>query len=692
MVRVHTYAIASRPAGRTMFQAPMAHLRTLLLAALLLTAQVHSGETVAPRLLLVPTFSACGVTMLAPLQVKACRMVWRPVGGPDWHPTWPAVRDEASGAYRTSLVGLAEDQEIEVAADLTLEDGSATRATAVCRTWTSTPPVARSIPLSDLVRDGVLRLEGLHGSATAWIRIDGGGATIDAGNLAEAAVTVHDSSYLLIEDVVVRGGTRHGVEIAKGSHHVRLANADIAGWGRVGEQCADGKIRVKGDPKPINFDAGVHLDGTSEVVVERCWIHDPRGRANAWKGPTWTFTHPEGPQGLFVRCKGGTVVRWNDLTGTQEHRWNDAIEGKGNGSVDGSFARDADIHGNLLMGGNDDGIELDGGQSNVRFWGNRIEATFCGISTAPNLLGPSWIFRNLVAELGDDRGRVGAAVKNGGGTTWTRGTTFFLHNTMMVRGRGIAGVGYGKGAKNDADRKRFIGVSRNNLLVSVGTRPGISDPVGDPRCDFDHDLLASTATPDGAGILEAAAGQESHGLIAAARLVAPECGDYRLQPDSPGCGLGDPLTIATGFAPLPQSGSSPDPGAASSAGNPLFPERPLALRADRTQILASGSTVELVRVSLPADATVQRLRICWPQACTWLEATTEAGATQAELAPGGELTVRITIRGEALPAGGIAVAAVLLRRPDGLSLPITVHVRQPAATVEPALPAPVPQP
>ena len=50
----------------------------------------------------------------------------------------------------------------------------------------------------------------------------------------------------------------------------------------------------------------------------------------------------------------------------ESYRWNDAIEGGGNFHVDGGFNRDADIYGNLMCFANDDAVEIDGGQTNVR--------------------------------------------------------------------------------------------------------------------------------------------------------------------------------------------------------------------------------------------------------------------------------------------------------------------------------------
>ena len=67
--------------------------------------------------------------------------------------------------------------------------------------------------------------------------------------------------------------------------------------------------------------------------------------------------------------------------------------------------------------GEDDGMEIDGGQLNSRVYQNRIERFYCGVSLAPNQTGPSYLFRNLIVNLGttyNDRNYT--ALKIGGST------------------------------------------------------------------------------------------------------------------------------------------------------------------------------------------------------------------------------------------------------------------------------------
>lgn len=45
------------------------------------------------------------------------------------------------------------------------------------------------------------------------------------------------------------------------------------------------------------------------------------------------------------------------------------------------------------------------------YFDNRMEQTYCGISTAPNRKGPSYIFNNVIWNQGNSMGFVGNAIK-----------------------------------------------------------------------------------------------------------------------------------------------------------------------------------------------------------------------------------------------------------------------------------------
>jgi hypothetical protein len=126
------------------------------------------------------------------------------------------------------------------------------------------------------------------------------------------------------------------------------------------------------------------------VTVQRNKMHDPRYSANSWSDG-----HPAGPQGItFSYCGGNHVLRWNEITGGSKHL-NDGMGGEDNFSTTGFPNRDSDIYGNSIQNTWDDAIESEGGNANVRIWGNYLNNTATGVATTATAIGPVYIFRNV---------------------------------------------------------------------------------------------------------------------------------------------------------------------------------------------------------------------------------------------------------------------------------------------------------
>ncbi len=358
---------------------------------------------------------------------------------------------------------------------------------------------------------------------------------------------------------------------------------------------------------------------------------------------------------MAIRAHGGTVLRWNDCIGSATHRWNDAIEGKDNGDPDGGFDRDADIYGNYIAFANDDGIELDGGQCNVRFYGNLVQGTYCGISTAPNVRGPCYIYGNVVANLCDERGKNGAVVKNGGSSR-SPGTTYFYHNTCWTDGSGMAGVGFG----SDPDRERFIGVTRNNIYAV--TRSGIRDSIMPAGCDYDYDLFAKFSGGGGRGIEGKAVG--THMLVADAGYVDAPAGDFRLDTSSKARGSGARIP---GFAAI-WPGDQPDRGALGGPGAPqVVPWRPVAVRAVPAVLRFTGAAVQPLAVQVESAASANLpFTIRRNDAADWFTVVPARGI----LAKGRRLELKVVlndrVRRDKLVPGAFTIAC------GGSSIPVTV--------------------
>jgi hypothetical protein len=129
------------------------------------------------------------------------------------------------------------------------------------------------------------------------------------------------------------------------------------------------------------------------------------------------------------------VIRYNEFGTDNDHRFNDIVAGNANFSWRGFPNRDSDIYGNKLNYCWDDGIEAEGGNCNVRIWGNYLTECYTGIATAATSVGPIYVFRNIYdvrarvegrnseygpfAKLGDNHPRYGG------------GRRYFFHNTLL---------------------------------------------------------------------------------------------------------------------------------------------------------------------------------------------------------------------------------------------------------------------
>lgn len=652
---------------------------TLLLlccSAAVLQAESRSGRTEdKPACTVAPTFESCSYYVPCERGTE-CKVSFRKRGTADWHEAFAPYYDDSLKECRGSLVRLSENTAYDLRIRLSGKGRKTRTLHETFTTWTSAPPIERTIPISRFQpdADGSLVIRGLQGTADGWIRIVGD-VPVHGGDTREAALEVDDCRYLLFEHLLVSGGFRHGIKTNERVENVRFVNCEVTQWGRKSvRQNRDGHYLDR-DGKMINNDGGITVYRSKNVVIERCYIHDPAGYTNPWngtielgefKGQNYTFTHPQGPNAVYVmQADGGLVLRYNDLIGSQTHRYNDPVEGWENRSETGGLAKDADVYGNVLAFGQDDAIELDGGQCNIRIFDNRMEQTYCGISTAPNRKGPSYIFRNVIWNQGNSRGFVGNAIKNGGGDTFTRGMQYLFNNTIIHAGGGMAGVGYGK----DPNRELFNAYLRNNIIYSLiavdnPVRKGynIYDPHCNPHCDFDYDFLGNAHEPGQKGEIVAVAGSEQHAVYGAPAFVDPERGLLTLAPSDKGIDKGcEIVNFTDGYA-----GKAPDMGALEY-GTPeqLFPRRPVDMTADRYFVRLSGEKAETITVKIGDMEACGFLVRMSEDMKPWLHVSPSAD----EIRSGDTITLTLQVAGDATYKKN---GMILFRLDNGFSIPITV--------------------
>ncbi|NVK56113.1 MAG: right-handed parallel beta-helix repeat-containing protein [Alteromonadaceae bacterium] len=397
----------------------------------------------------VPLINSASITIYNREDSQQAKLRFKEANSDDWQEGLPLYWEPVFGALSGSIVHLQSDTKYNVHVEI-VEDGSLVEEFDYeFTTRPNSPPINPNLVfrLSDIYSGGQLNLEELNisGEADGWAKIIGDENTpVIANENDDYAINIGNSRYVMLEGVTVKGGKRHGI-YSRNTHHIWIKNCDVSGWGRTPTHFKNGiGFENKESYYPINYDAGIALSRTGIVVVEGCKVHSPNGTANHWG-----YGHPKGPTAMLILAKlynpqfrGQYIIRNNRFFGSNEHRFNDVIESRINGRITGGFIRDSAIHDNYFGYANDDGIELDGGQSNVLFYNNEIEQAFCGVSAVPNMLGPSYIFNNYIHNLGDERDKNWAAIKLGGLYTRPAGIVNVFNNLVVTGSNGLAQGGF----------------------------------------------------------------------------------------------------------------------------------------------------------------------------------------------------------------------------------------------------------
>jgi hypothetical protein len=186
------------------------------------------------------------------------------------------------------------------------------------------------------------------------------------------------------------------------------------------------------------------------IVVQGNRIHDPRVGSHPWVSSKLGKKHPKGPLGvMFNRCGRNHVIRYNDISSSNGHHYEDGIGGADNFSAAGFPWADSDIYGNRIANVYDDGIEAEGANRNVRIWANHLERVMVGIANAATTTGPLYVWGNVGERMGGmhdpeglGRNRTGPFIKAGSRhPTANGGRAYYFHNSAPSASAGIARAG-----------------------------------------------------------------------------------------------------------------------------------------------------------------------------------------------------------------------------------------------------------
>jgi plastocyanin len=433
------------------------------------------------------------------------------------------------------------------------------------------------------------------------------------------------------DDIILAPGSYSGFSVGNAgnaNNWIRIRSADLNNKAQITSQISvtNDYVIISG----LDINNGVHVgySGTPQnVIVEKSNIH---GNEYLSGGPEQISSHTgigfitfqdntvtvSNTQEVQVAVTindipdGSNVIRRNRITFTYTNHYNgphgtDCIGSRSNFYDFAGYGDNSDVNDNYCYGSTDDGIEIDGGNPNVRVWGNFIMHAMIGFSVTPVRLGPAFIFRNVVYSMQESWSNYCAFSKTGGGdNNPTYGPVMFYQNTFYsvddtCSGTDVDGNPFKLVGPDHGDQPQ-IGqhVHKNNIYNAFNRtfnyERGESIKGSDNNMLYEVDQNDSNQTPCGANLAAKAYGNfykstadfiagnecsgngaesgisDKHSFEGLAQFLNPlpanpEYNDFQLAPTSPGINQG---TIINGFnsadSPWPYQGSAPDVGALES--------------------------------------------------------------------------------------------------------------------------------
>ncbi|HXI35728.1 MAG TPA: right-handed parallel beta-helix repeat-containing protein, partial [Burkholderiales bacterium] len=511
----------------------------------------------------IPTFESIGLYWSpgANPGSAGCTVRYRKASESTWKDGLAMWYDARNAECRGSLVHLASGTSYVVQLGLPGQSPSRELTTS---TWNEQFPIARTVVVPSQSTTLNITQGGSPGAYVLYTAA-AGGSTIDVANNADYNVNI-SAPYVILRGFTLKNARVNGVNVTAGTDVV-IENNDISGWGR-----SSGVMSAGGYMIGTNMDSGIYARCSSSFtfersVIQRNRIHDPRYGAQSW-----SEAHPSGPNAVFFsECGGNHVFRYNDIWGSYGHKYMDAYGGEENFGLKGMPNADSDLYGNRIQDTQDDAIESEGANRNVRIWGNYFNNTGTGVATTATSVGPIYIWRNVMnrsrnLELSslDADSRL-YMFKSGQDSTYGNGRRYVFHNTILqlTQAGAVYPLGAGEGLSGPSDGEPMANtVSRNNIFHIWKSWWNSADAHGGGSDDFDYDLYNGNLV----GV-----GSEPHGIVgtpvyASGNGPTSESGGmYQLAPSSPGYDRGVRLpNFNDSF-----TGGAPDMGA-HEAGTPAM--------------------------------------------------------------------------------------------------------------------------
>jgi len=432
-----------------------------------------------------------------------CRVQYRLWGAAAWKDAMSLWYDAADGEYRGSIVNLIPGATYEIRLSLT---GTSIEAAFAASTWSEDFPIAQTVTVTNSNQKLVINQSGSPSGYILYAPTPGDTAVIDVNNAQSSCVEFASGvHHVIIRGLTLQGATDHGIDfLGSGCHDVVIEQCDISDWGH-----------------GAAYEGAIYGYGVERIVVQRNKIHHPRYDSNSWQEPPGSGQpsgHPHGPIGVHFEYGGGNlVIRYNEFYSDADHYFFDILQG-GADSFDDQFpVHDSDIYGNHLANCWDDAIQAEGGNVNVRIWGNYIEHFFVAIAAAPCTRGPLYIWRNVTGASryslrspnSDDYGR-GEMIKAGWDQFEAHGKVYVFHNTTLQPlpppGQTLP-LGVGVSIK-DGGGSIYEYTARNNIFTNYKRSWVFKDGSNSCTNDLDYDIYHGTLYNDCS-----ARPHESHGVV-----------------------------------------------------------------------------------------------------------------------------------------------------------------------------------
>lgn len=210
------------------------------------------------------------------------------------------------------------------------------------------------------------------GSSDVWI---------DRDCADGAAIHIHTGSGVTIQGIGVRNTGGAGVLVGDNGDEAPPDHVTIDGLTIEHFNCSDEELQA-------NAGIAIWQAACCQTITNNTITYRTSGEPRGHGDDIWFKSTDEEPSG------GGHHIAGNTITGG----W-DGIGGESEWDVHGSFDRSTVIENNTVRDCWDDGIQVEGGNVDVRVSANVISGCGTGIAFAPTLTGPLYITGNVIRDL-----------------------------------------------------------------------------------------------------------------------------------------------------------------------------------------------------------------------------------------------------------------------------------------------------